>query len=285
MNEPTAVIDPRFELSANLSLLFTEHPLLDRFEAAATAGFASVEMWWPFADAQPHGSQVDELVDAAIASGCRLTALNLFAGDMAAGDRGIISSPSRTSELRDNVAVVVEIARRTGCRLFNALYGSRDAESTPELQDAVAVDNLILAAEAVSAAGGTLLMEPLSGVPQFPVQTAAEAAAVINAVRARTSRGQIALLYDTFHLANNGEDLVAVIDQYSAIIGHVQVADAPGRGQPGTGVVDFSAVFTALEHAGYAGLVACEYVPTGATTESLEWARGSASLCLPGAVT
>ncbi|WP_022886789.1 hydroxypyruvate isomerase family protein [Glaciibacter superstes] len=271
MNEAHGVIESRFELSANLSLLFTEHALLDRFQAAADAGFRAVELWWPFREAQPKGREVDDFLAAVTASSCRLTALNLFAGDMAAGERGIISSPDRTRELIDNLDVVVEVARSTGCRLFNALYGRRDATSTPQRQDAAAVDNLVLASEAFAAVGGTVLVEPLSGIADFPVRTIAEAITVIEEVRARTGRGKISLLYDTFHLAGNGENLVGVIDEYGPFIGHVQVADYPGRGEPTTGRVDFPAVFAALDRAGYSGLVACEYIPSRTTSESLAW--------------
>lgn len=260
-----------YELSANLSLMFTEHPLLERFAAAEAAGFSAAELWWPFAEAQPTDDAIDELVAAATTTGVRLTGLNFFAGDMPACMRGVVSVPERQSEFRDNVAVVVDIATRTGCRHFNALYGSRQPTSTPELQDENAIANLVFATESLAELGGTVLVEPLSGVAEYPIRTAAQAIAVIDAVRAQVHGGAIALLYDTFHLTNNGDDPVAVAAEYGPAIGHVQIADTPGRGQPDTGSIDFAAVFTALKNTGYSGLVACEYSPTVPTAESLEW--------------
>ncbi|HVX45569.1 MAG TPA: TIM barrel protein [Mycobacteriales bacterium] len=259
----------RFRLAVNLSILFTELPLLERFAAARTAGFDAVELWWPFASAVPGDGEVDELLDAIGSAGVDLVSLNLFAGDMPAGDRGIASWPGRESEVRDNAAAVVEIARRTGCRRFNGLYGARRDGVTAGQQDELAVANLAAAAEALAAIGGVLLIESLTEGENgaYPLRTAADAAGVVE----RIGAGNVAVLLDTYHLTRNGDDLLGVIDSYAGRIGHVQIADSPGRGQPGTGGIDFVPVLEALAEHGYDGLLSCEYRPQGPSAGSFDW--------------
>lgn len=262
-----------FRAAVNLSILFTEIPLLERFPAARAAGFDAVELWWPFADAVPGDGQVDELLQAIDAAGLRLVSLNLFAGDMPAGDRGIASWPGRERELRDNVAAVVEIARRTGCRRFNGLYGARRDDVAPQAQDELAVANLAHAARELAAIDGVLLIESLTSGENgaYPLHTAADSAAVVEQVRTVSGTGNVSLLFDTYHLTRNGDDLLAVIDTHAERIGHVQIADSPGRAQPGTGEIDFAGVFTSLNDHGYAGLVSCEYRPQGPSADSFGW--------------
>jgi hydroxypyruvate isomerase len=276
------MVSMSYELSANVSLLFSEYPFLDRFAAAADAGFRAVEAWWPFADAVPSEARIEELLAAVEASGVRLTGLNLFAGDMAAGMRGVASHPAREAEFRDNVAVIVDIAQRTGCRHFNALYGAELPDVSPVVHAQTALDNLTFAADALAPLGGTILIEPLSGVNGYPIRTADQAVGVVDAVAARTTGGRVGLLYDTFHLSNNGDDLVAVAQTHAAKIGHVQIADAPGRGQPGTGTIDFPGVLDALDAAGYDGFIACEYAPTVPTVASLDWIAALPGVGGPG---
>ena len=132
----------------NLSILFTELPLLERPEAARRAGFDAVEFWWPFPVAVPSDAAVDEFVSAVTDSGVQLVGLNFFAGDMAGGDRGVLSWPARSGEFRDNVDVTVGIGSRLGCRSFNALYGLRISGEDPAEQDDVAVGNLAIAGRA-----------------------------------------------------------------------------------------------------------------------------------------
>jgi hydroxypyruvate isomerase len=262
-----------YALAANVSLLFTEISLLKRFAAASDAGFGSVEAWWPFDVAQPSAADVDRLVDAIAESGSTLTGLNFFAGDMPGGERGIVCRPDRQDEFTANLDVVMDIAIRTGCRSFNALYGQRQPGMASGEQDSVALRNLSNAVRRLSEIGGTVLIEPLSrGLNgAYPIETTAQAATLIERVHTETGLGNIALLFDTFHLANNGEDLSAIVAGYSHLIGHVQVADTPGRGEPGTGRIDFATVIGQLQEADYRGLIACEYVPTVPTLESLSW--------------
>jgi hydroxypyruvate isomerase len=262
----------------NASILFTELPLLQRFAAAREAGFEAVELWWPFAEAVPAADQVTVLLEALESAELSLVSLNLFAGDMAGGDRGILSWPDSAADVRGNVEVVVDIARRTGCRHFNALYGQRLENVAPEVQDDTALANLNYVTKAVGAIGGTLLIESLTDGENgaYPLRTAQDAVAVVDRVAQAGGGDNIRLLLDTYHLTNNGDDLGSVIERYGDRIGHVQVADSPGRGQPGTGSIDFESVFAALAGHGYSGLVSCEYRPVGPSASSFGWIREAA---------
>src|SRR5919112_6230888 len=139
--------------AVNLSILFTELPLLARPAAARDAGFTAVEFWWPFTAAVPADREVDEFVTAVEDAGVSLIGLNFFAGDMPGGDRGLVSWPARSAEFRDNIDVTVGVGERLGCRAFNALYGNRTDDASPEEQDALAVENLALAGRAVARIG------------------------------------------------------------------------------------------------------------------------------------
>ncbi|EXG81554.1 hydroxypyruvate isomerase family protein [Cryptosporangium arvum] len=252
----------------NLSLLFTELPLLERPAAARDAGFDAVEFWWPFPDAVPSDAEVDRFVAAVRDAGVRLVGLNFFAGDMPGGDRGVLSWPGRTGEFLDSVNVAVGIGAQLGCRAFNALYGNRLGGVDPGEQDDVAVEALVLAAHAVSRIDGTVLIEPLSGTPRYPLRTAADALAVIDRL---PGRANLRLLADLYHLAVNGDDLDAVIERHTARIGHVQIADAPGRHQPGTGSLPLARHLEQLTAHGYDGWVGLEYIPEGPSADSFAW--------------
>lgn len=271
--EVTKLEDERtWSLVANISLLFAEVPLLERIPAAKAAGFDAIEAWWPFAGGA-YNDAVEELLDTIEQTRIRLTGLNFFAGDMPGGERGIVSRPDRRDEFAQNLDAIVRIAERTGASGFNALYGQRLPGSDAAEQDQVGFDNLVLATRELASVGGTVLVEPLSrGLNgAYPLETAEQAVELVTRVREATGTDNIGFLYDTFHLANNGEDLVSVIERDAAWIAHVQLADAPGRGAPGTGAIDFDAVLSALARAGYDRLVACEYVPGLDTMASLEW--------------
>ena len=163
----------RYEV--NCSILFTELPLLERPAAARAAGFDAVEFWWPFAEAMPSDRDADAFVAAVQDAGVQLAGLNFFAGDMPGGDRGLVSWPARSAEFRDNIDATVGIGERLGCQAFNALYGNRIDGVTAEQQDEVGAENLALAARAAARIGGTVLIEPVSGAPAYPLLTAADA--------------------------------------------------------------------------------------------------------------
>ncbi|WP_309113999.1 TIM barrel protein [Saccharothrix sp.] len=234
----------------NLSILFTELPVLERPAVAKKAGFDAVEFWWPFAEAVPATGEVEAFEAAVRDAGVRLVGLNFFAGDMPAGDRGLVAWPGREAEFRANVEIAAGLADRLGCRTFNALHGS--FPTTP-----AALENLRYAADVAAEIGATVVVEPLSAAPDYPLRTAADALAVLDAA----GRDNLALLADLYHLAVNGDDLDALTAHVDRI-GHVQIADAPGRGEPGTGDLDLTGLLAKLEAGGYQGFVGLEYKAT-----------------------
>ncbi|HEY4021756.1 MAG TPA: TIM barrel protein [Pseudonocardiaceae bacterium] len=253
--------------AVNLSILFTELDLLDRPAAAKAAGFDAVEFWWPFAVATPRATEVAAFVGAIADAEVQLVGLNFFAGDLSAGERGVVSLPHRVDEFKAGVDLAVEIGRALNCPAFNALYGNRtDAASAAE-QDAVAVGNLRHAADAVAEIGATVLLEPVSGIPSYPLRTAADVVAILDAV----DRPNIGLLADLYHLAVNGDDVAAAIAAYADRVAHVQIADAPGRGEPGSGELPLDDWLAALVANGYTGYVAAEYKPTVTSADSFGW--------------
>jgi hydroxypyruvate isomerase len=259
----------RFDV--NCSILFTELPLLERPAAARAAGFGAVELWWPFPVAVPSDGEVEALVRSVTDAGVRLVGLNFFAGDLAGGDRGLVSWPGRAAELRDNLEVTVGIGERLGCRAFNALYGNRVEGAAPAAQDELATEHLAMAGRAAARVGGTVLVEPVSGARRYPLRTAADAVAVIDRVAAQTGVTNLGLLCDLYHLATNGDDLDRAIATHGDRIAHVQVADVPGRHEPGTGTLDVRRHLGQLAAAGYAGWVGLEYQPSGASADSFGW--------------
>ncbi len=252
--------------TVNCSILLTDLPLLDRPRAAREAGFTAVEYWWPFATPTPADSEVAAFVAAIEDAGVQLTGLNFAAGDMPAGDRGILSHPELTTAFRDNVEIAVGIAEQLGTRAFNALYGNRAEDVTPQVQDDVAAANLAHAAQAASRIGATVLVEPVSGAPRYPLKTAADAVRVIDRVQTEHGQNNVRLLADLYHLSVNGDDVTAAISDYSVRIGHVQIADSPGRGEPGTGDLRLDAYLGQLLAYGYSGYIGLEYKATRADT-------------------
>lgn len=258
--------------AVNCSILFKELPVNERAAAAKAAGFDAVEFWWPWAEAAPADAEVDAFIQSIKDAGVQLIGLNLFAGDMPGGERGIISQPARQAEFRANLPVLLKIANATGCRAFNALYGLRLADSTPEAQDAVAIENLVEVCKAVAEIGGTVLMEPVSGSADYPLKTAADAVAVVDKVKA-AGCDNIDWLADLYHITANGDDAAAAVEKYGARAAHCQIADFPGRNEPGTGELDLDGLVAALYAKGYDGWVAAEYVPSGASADSFGWLK------------
>ncbi|GAA1349190.1 hypothetical protein GCM10009636_05670 [Arthrobacter koreensis] len=173
---------PFRDLTVNCSIMLADLPLLERPAAAAAAGFSAVEFWWPFESPVPGDREVDAFLTAISDAGVRLTGLNFYAGNMPDGERGVLSSPSRSAAFRSSLEATAAIAERTGCRGFNALYGLPEENTVPAAQADCAVENLAAAADAVSSLGGTVLLEPLSGVPGYPLRTAADCFAVLERV-------------------------------------------------------------------------------------------------------
>ncbi|AXK36971.1 hydroxypyruvate isomerase [Streptomyces armeniacus] len=271
--------DHRF--TVNLSILFTELPLLERPAAAAAAGFTAVELWWPWVDSPvPEPSELDALRSALTDAGTRLTGLNFYAGQLPGPDRGALSVPGEESDrFRANIDVAADFAESVGCTALNALYGNRVESASDAEQDALALENLALAAHAADRIGAVLLVEALNAPesPKYPLVSAPKAVEVVDAVNEATGLGNARFLMDLYHLSMNGEDLHRVIDAYAAKTGHVQIADNPGRGAPGTGELDFADLLGRLAKAGYDGWVGLEYKPGDApSAASFNWLSGTA---------
>ncbi len=250
--------------SVNLSLLFREVPFLERFESAARAGFGAVEFWWP------SGEDLGQ-VEAAIAdSGVEVVLFNLDAGDMAAGDRGLLSDPSRRDEFLANLPVALELADRVGCRKLNALLGLELPDMDAHDQLELAAENLRHAAAQAAPADIRLLVEAINTLDngQYLVSHTDDAAELIASV----GRPNVGLQYDVFHMQRMEGNLADTIRRHRGLIAHVQIADCPGRGEPGTGEINFPFLFGVLEEIGYGGHVGLEYVPTtDGTEQSLGW--------------
>jgi hydroxypyruvate isomerase len=259
----------RFEV--NCSILFTELPLLDRPRVAKEAGFDAVEFWWPWSVAVPSDAEIARFAGAITDAGVSLVGLNFFAGDMPGGDRGLVSWPERSSEFRDNIEVTLGLGEQLGCRAFNALYGLRQDGCSPDQQDELGAENLALAADAAKRISGTVLVEPVSGSDRYPLKTAADALRVIDRAGGSGARENIRLLFDVYHLSANGDDVDAAIGLAAGRIGHVQIADDPGRNEPGTGRLDIDHYLDGIAATGYDGWVGLEYKPSGASADSFDW--------------
>lgn len=247
---------PKF--SANLSMLYTEHPFLDRFAAAAQDGFTGVEYLGPY-------DETPEAVAAALtANGLTQALFNLPSGDWAAGERGIGGVAGREAEFREGVAKAIRYAQALGCTQVNCLAGL-----TPGATEAVLIENLAFAAEALGAAGIKLLLEPINtrDIPGFLVTGTDHYERIAKAVGSEN----LFLQYDFYHMQIMQGDLVPTFERLQPHIAHVQIADTPGRHEPGTGEINHDYLFASLDRLGYAGWVGCEYKPLAATSDGLGW--------------
>jgi len=246
---------------ANLSFLFGEHAFLDRFAAAARAGFAGVEFHFPYA----HDKAV--LAEVLLTSGVEVVLFNLPAGDWEAGERGLACQPARKAEFQDGVGRAIEYAEALGCTRLNCLAGIPDGDRGRAFE--TLVDNLKFAAAVTQRAGIRLMFEPLNtrDTPGFLVATSAEALRVIDATESRN----LFLQYDVYHAQVMEGDLARTLEAHLPRIGHIQIADNPGRHEPGSGEIHFPFLFRRLEALGYAGWIGCEYRPRGDTSDSFGW--------------
>ncbi|WP_327326831.1 TIM barrel protein [Streptomyces sp. NBC_01210] len=266
--------DQRFDV--NLSILFTELPLLERPAAAAAAGFTAVELWWPWIETPtPPQAELDALKEALEDAGTQLVGLNFYAGQLPGPDRGALSVPGDESDrFRANIEVAADFAASVGCTALNALYGNRVEGVDPQVQDTLALENLALAARAADRVGAILLVETLNKPesPLYPLVSAPAAIEVVDKVNAATGLGNAKFLLDIYHLSMNGEDVSQVIAAYADRTGHVQIADNPGRGAPGTGSLPLEQLLDELTKAGYDGWVGLEYkAGDRPSAESFAW--------------
>lgn len=260
--------------AVNMSMLFTELPLLQRPEAVAEAGFDAVEVWWPFAEPAPAGPAVEAFATAIVDAGVQLAALNLYAGDLAAGERGVLSHPDRADQFAASVHVGVELAERLGCSVLHAMYGNRRDDVPLEAQDELAAQMLANAAAAAAPVGATIVVEAMNPVeqPAFPLHSTNAALQLVESV-ALTSGARLGILYDAYHMQRAEGNLIATIREHGHSFSHVQIADAPDRTPPGTGEIAFPRVLESLEATGYGGFVGLEYRPIGSSTASLRWVQ------------
>jgi hydroxypyruvate isomerase len=250
--------------SVNVSILFTEVPFLERFARARDAGFTAVELWWP------RGEDLGATRDAIEDAGVDVVLLNFDAGDMPAGDRGLISDPARQDAFRENVPVALEFAQTVGCTKLNALAGHELPQLERAAQLELARENVRFAADAAAEQGAEVLIEAVNTIENGPylLPRTSAAAEFVRGVE----RDNVRLQYDAYHMQRMEGNLVATIERHLDAIAHVQVADSPGRGQPGTGEINFDFVLGRLEELGYDGYVGLEYKPPEGDTEaSLSW--------------
>jgi hydroxypyruvate isomerase len=252
---------PRF--AANLSTMFTEVPLLDRFERAARAGFLTVEMQFPYE------VPADELRRRLLSNRLTMVLHNLPPGDFAAGERGIACHPGREAEFRSGVARAIEYATTLGVAQLNCLAGKAPPGVDDALLRATFVANLRYAAAALQAAGIKLLIEPVNSVdiPGFWLNRTDKALSVMDEV----ASDNLFLQYDIYHAQRYEGELAATLSRCLPRIAHIQFADNPGRHEPGTGEINFPFLFAYLERIGYRGCIGCEYTPAGTTEAGLGW--------------
>jgi hydroxypyruvate isomerase len=260
---------PRY--AVNCSLIFQELPLLERPAAARAAGFDAIEFWWPWETAVVTDGELDDFEAAVRDAGVGLVGLNLFAGDLFGPDCGIASIPDRAAEFRENLPPAMELGARLGVRRFNALFGNRVDGVDPVAQDELGIEMLAEAARAAAAIDGVVMVEAVSGPKPYPLRKAADAIAVVERVRREGDVENVGFLIDLFHLANNGDDVPAAIASGAKDIVHAQIADAPGRHEPGSGSLDLSGWTDRLLATGYGGWIGLEYLPSGASAESFDW--------------
>jgi hydroxypyruvate isomerase len=248
----------------NISILFTEFPLLERFAKARDAGFGAVELWWP------RGEDPAAVRDAIEDAGVDVVLLNFDAGDMPAGDRGLVSDPTKQEAFRANVPVALELAESVGCRKLNALAGHELPDLEREAQLEIARENVRFAADAAREHGAKVLIEAVNTFENGPYLFSRTSAA--SEFRQSVDRDNVRLQYDVYHMQRMEGNITATIEEHFDEIAHVQIADSPGRGQPGTGEINFDYVFQRLEELGYEGYVGLEYKPPSGDTEaSLAW--------------
>ncbi len=258
---------PKF--AANLTMLFTEVPFLDRFERAARAGFTAVEFLFPYDFA---GAEIKSRL---VANRLELVLHNLPAGDWAAGERGIACVPDRVAEFRDGVARAISYASALGVPRLNCLAGKTPGGFSDAAIHATLVENLRFAAAALKEANIRLLIEPINtfDIPGFHLNRTAQALALIDEV----GSDNLLVQYDLYHAQRMEGELIATLSAQLARIGHVQLADNPGRHEPGTGEIHYGNVFAALDRIGYDGWIGCEYKPATTTEAGLHWLQTARS--------
>jgi len=254
---------PKF--AANLSMMFNEVPFLDRFAAAADAGFRAVEFLFPY-DFAP-----EEIETRLRQNRLELVLFNMPPGNFAAGERGISCLPGREEEFRAGVEKALAYATRLGTRRIHAMTGIKPPDADPAACRETLVANLKYAAGKLAPHGITLITEAINtrDMPGFFISTQAESHAVVMATGAPNHK----MMMDCYHMQVMEGDLSTKLKRYAGDCGHVQIAGPPGRNEPDTGEVRYEHIFRLLDEIGYDGWIGCEYRPAGKTVDGLGWFR------------
>jgi hydroxypyruvate isomerase len=253
------------KLAANLSMMFTEVPFLERFAAAAQAGFRGVEYLFPYE------APAAEIRDRLQRHGLSQVLFNTPSGNWAQGERGIASLPERIDEFRAGVDNALQYARATGCRKLHVMPGKLPENADRKRYLQVFVDNLIFAADAVVGDGIEIMIEPINtrvDIPGYLLDRTDLAMELIT----RAARPNIRLQFDIYHVQIMEGDLARSIERLLPFIGHMQLADNPGRNEPGTGEIHYEWLLQRIDALGYPGWIGCEYKPRGQTLAGLAWA-------------
>ena len=259
---------PKF--AANLSFLFTESSFLDRFEQAALAGFKGVEYLFPY----EHPASL--LADRLLTHGLEQVLFNLPPGDWQGGERGLASLPGREAEFREGVEAAIEYAFQLDCRRLHCMAGLHDGKFAFEDQEASYIANLQWAADRLKETGITLLIEPINSridMPGYWLDSIVKARNLLRSI----NRSNVRLQLDLYHAQIIQGDLARCITESFAELGHIQIADNPGRHEPGSGEVNYPYLFRLLDQLGYSGWVGCEYKPAECTLAGLGWMQRLAS--------
>ncbi|MBW4093533.1 MAG: hydroxypyruvate isomerase [Proteobacteria bacterium] len=254
---------PRF--AANLSMMFTEVDFLDRFDAAARAGFRGVEFLFPY---DHPAAEIRRRLDAA---GLTQALFNMPPGDWARGERGMACLPGRQGEFREGVKRALDYAAALDCKLVHCMAGLVPAGVSLVTAGAVYAANLAWAAEQAHAVGVKLVIEPINhrDMPGYFLNTQAQGAAIVEAI----GRDRLGLQFDVYHVQVTEGDITKRMEQFMPVIAHMQIADVPARNEPGTGEIGWPFVFARMDALGYQGWVGCEYRPAGNTEAGLGWLR------------
>lgn len=250
---------PKF--SANLSFLYQDLPFLDRFTAAAKDGFGALEYLGPYAEPK------EKVAEALKASGLKQALFNVPSGDWAGGERGIACLPERVEEFRNGIAQSLDYAAALDCRQVNVISGLAPKGADLQTLETVLVDNLKYAAKRCADVGVRLLVEPINlrDIPGFFLSTTADAERILD----RVGSDNLYIQYDFYHMQIMQGDLIPTFTRLKEKIAHVQIADNPGRNEPGTGEINYHFILSELDRLGYNGWVGCEYKPKSGTSEGL----------------
>jgi hydroxypyruvate isomerase len=247
----------------NVSILLKEYPFVERFDQAARLGFGAVEFWWPA------GEDLAAVARRIRDAGVHVALFNLDTGDMPSGDRGLLNDPDRQGQFRANLPIALELAQQVGCRQLNALGGRRRAGEALEPQLERVRENLRWAAEQARPAGITILVEALNEWENGPYlfTNTRDTLALLDSL----GEPNVKFQYDVYHMQRMEGNITATIGAHIDRIAHIQIADSPGRNQPGTGELRFPFIFQAIADSGYRGAIGLEYHPLGASDDTFGW--------------